>query len=127
MTTNAENVGNVNYNFTPTDERPIFLTELAIGAIKDAIASDGNTGDGIRISVVGGGCAGYQYNLDFEQEERIGDIVLDFGGLKIYLDSISSEYLKGTVIDYVKGLQGAGFKFINPNARRTCGCGSSFA
>ena len=119
--------GSANGSFTPTDEQPIFLTPSAIEAVKNAIAGEGQPGDGLRVSVVGGGCSGYQYNLDFDKEARMGDLELDFNGVKIFVDSVSAGYLKGTVIDYVSGLQGTGFKFNNPNAKRTCGCGSSFS
>lgn len=111
----------------PSDEQPIRITAPAVEAIRNAIAQEGESGDGLRVSVVGGGCSGYQYSLDFEKEGRIDDTVLEFGDVKIFLDSISAGYLKGTTIDYVSGLNGTGFKFNNPNAKRTCGCGSSFS
>ncbi|RMG43093.1 MAG: iron-sulfur cluster insertion protein ErpA [Candidatus Dadabacteria bacterium] len=114
-------------SFEPTDQQPIMLTEKAVEAVKKAIAEEGQEGDGLRVSVVGGGCSGYQYNLDFERESRMGDITMEYGGVKIFIDPVSAGYLKGTVIDYVSGLNGSGFKFNNPNARRTCGCGSSFS
>lgn len=113
--------------FVATDEKPIHLTDAAIEAVKNAIKSDGEPGDGLRVSVVGGGCSGYQYNLDFEKGARPTDTVLTFDTVQIFIDPISSGYLKGTVIDFVSGLQGSGFKFENPNAKRTCGCGSSFS
>lgn len=112
--------------FTPTEEQPILFSPAAIEAAKSALQADGEEGDGLRVSVVGGGCAGYQYNLDFEKEERMGDVSLDFDGLKVLIDPVSAGYLQGTVVDFVSDLQGSGFKFNNPNARRTCGCGSSF-
>lgn len=112
--------------FIPTDEQPIHLTEAAVTAVKSALAEDGEEGDGLRVSVVGGGCSGYQYNLDFEKDSRMGDLKLEFGDVTIFVDPISAGMLKGTTIDFVSGLQGQGFKFINPNAKRTCGCGSSF-
>ncbi len=65
--------------------------------------------------------------LDFEKEARMGDLSLDFGGVTIFVDPVSAGYLKGTVVDFISGLQGTGFKFNNPNAKRTCGCGSSFS
>lgn len=111
--------------FTVTDEQPIMLTPSAVQAAKDAVKSDGEEGDGLRISVVGGGCSGYQYNMDFEKEQRMGDLLLAFDGLSVYIDCVSAGYLRGTVIDFVTGNNGTGFKFNNPNARRTCGCGSS--
>ncbi len=113
--------------FVASDERPIHLTDAAVKAVKNAITQEGQPGDSLRVSVVGGGCSGYQYNLDFEKESRMTDLVLEFDGLQIFVDPVSAGYLKGTVIDYVSGLQGTGFKFNNPNAKRTCGCGSSFS
>lgn len=112
--------------YIPSDERPIHLTDAAVVAIRDAIKAEGKDGDGLRVAVIGGGCSGYQYNLDFDQEVRMGDVELDFDGVKILIDGVSAGLLKGTVIDYVSGLNGTGFKFNNPNANRTCGCGSSF-
>lgn len=123
----AGNTDGENDKFVATDEQPILLTPPAVEAVKNAIAAEGKPGDGLRISVRGGGCSGYQYEMDFETEERMGDIVMEFGGVNVYLDSVSSGYLKGTVVDYVSGLQGTGFKFNNPTAKRTCGCGSSFS
>lgn len=113
--------------FVATDEQPVLITDAAVEAIRNAIKEDGEPGDGLRVSVVGGGCSGYQYNLDFDKEERMGDITLSFGDFSVFIDSISAGYLRGTVVDYVTGLQGQGFKFSNPNAKRTCGCGSSFS
>jgi len=123
----AGNEGNAKAKFVPTDDAPIFLTEAAVSAVKNAIQQEGEPGDSLRVSVVGGGCSGYQYNLDFDKESRMGDLTLTFGEVTILVDPISAGYLKGTVIDYVSGLQGTGFKFENPNAKRTCGCGSSFS
>jgi iron-sulfur cluster assembly accessory protein len=113
--------------FDATDSNPILMTDKAVEAIRAAIKEEGSEGDGLRVAVVGGGCSGYQYSLDFEKEGRIGDLTLDFSGLTVYVDPVSAGYLKGTTIDYITGLQGTGFKFINPNAKRTCGCGSSFS
>lgn len=81
----------------------------------------------LRVSVVGGGCSGFQYNLNFDDEVRPEDTVLDQGGVRVLVDATSAQYLQGTTIDYVSGLHGAGFKFLNPKAERTCGCGSSFS
>lgn len=113
--------------FTPTDDMPVFFTDAAAEAVSKALKEEGEAGDFLRISVVGGGCSGYQYGLDFDKEERMGDLALEFGGVKIVIDPISLGYLKGTVVDYVSGLNGTGFQFKNPNAKRTCGCGSSFS
>lgn len=114
-------------SFIPSDDKPIHLTASAIKAVEEAIKAEGQPGDSLRVSVVGGGCSGYQYNLDFEKEGRMDDLTLEFDNVKILVDPISAGYLKGTVIDYVSGLHGTGFKFNNPQAKRTCGCGSSFS
>ena len=113
--------------FIATDEQPIMLTPSAVEAVRKAIEEEGDSGDALRVSVTGGGCSGFQYALGFEKEAREDDLVLDFDGVKVFLDSISAGYLTGTVVDYVSGLNGTGFKFNNPTAKRTCGCGSSFS
>jgi iron-sulfur cluster insertion protein len=113
--------------FVPTDEKPVLFTPAAVDAVRKALSEEGEEGDFLRVSVVGGGCSGYQYGLDFDKEERMGDLGLEFDGVKIVIDPISVGYLKGTVVDYVSGLNGTGFQFKNPNAKRTCGCGSSFS
>jgi iron-sulfur cluster assembly accessory protein len=104
----------------------VTLTSKAVEMVKDAMTRENMTGYGIRIGVVGGGCSGFQYSMDFENAEREGDIVSEQDGIKLYVDPMSSMYLQGVSVDYVVGLQGAGFKFNNPNARNTCGCGQSF-
>jgi iron-sulfur cluster assembly accessory protein len=106
---------------------PVALTAKAVEMVKDAIAREGLEGHGIRVGVQGGGCSGFQYSMDFEKEPRAEDMVLEQDGVKLYVDPMSSMYLQGVTIDYVVGLQGAGFKFDNPNAKSTCGCGSSFS
>lgn len=105
----------------------VTLTPKAIEMVKIALEEEGLKDHGLRIAVRGGGCSGLEYALDFDNAERPGDEVLQLDGLTVYIDLASRTYLKGTVIDYQKGLQGAGFKFNNPNAKRTCGCGSSFS
>jgi iron-sulfur cluster assembly accessory protein len=107
-------------------ENLINLTDKAVEMVKDAMQREGLTGYGIRIGVMGGGCSGFQYSMDFENAPKDGDITLEQDGLKIFVDAMSSMYLQGVTVDYVVGLQGAGFKFNNPNAKSTCGCGSSF-
>jgi iron-sulfur cluster assembly accessory protein len=105
----------------------VTLTPKAIEMVKAAIEQEGLKDHGIRVGVVGGGCSGFQYSMDFENSQRDGDVVLEQDGLRLYVDPMSSMYLVGVTVDYVQGLQGAGFKFHNPNARNTCGCGSSFS
>jgi len=103
------------------------LTDNAIAQAKSILARENLEGHGLRVAVVTSGCSGYSYHMDFEKEQKAGDTVLEMDGLKIYVDTSSRKYLQGTVIDYVSGLQGAGFRFQNPNATATCGCGTSFS
>ncbi len=80
----------------------------------------------LRVKVMGGGCSGFQYDLYFDEHAE-GDYVFESSGVKLIADQMSFMYLMGTSIDYVEGLQGAGFKFNNPNTTGSCGCGSSFS
>jgi len=105
----------------------VTLTDRAVEMVREAIEAENLQGHGIRIGVVGGGCSGFQYSMDFESAAKDGDVVLEQSGVKLFVDPMSSMYLQGVTIDYVQGLQGAGFKFSNPNAKNTCGCGSSFS
>lgn len=103
------------------------LTEKAIEQVKTILARENLQGYGLRMGVVPSGCSGYSYHMDFEKEQKPADIVIEIDGLKIYVDSSIAKHLQGTVIDYTTGLQGAGFKFNNPNVTGTCGCGTSFS
>jgi iron-sulfur cluster assembly accessory protein len=113
---------------SPAADYPVTLTAQAVEMVKTTRAQDGiEDSYGLRIAVRGGGCSGFEYALDFEDEQRDTDLVYDQGGMRIIVDPVSARYLTGTEIDYVFGMQGAGFKFHNPNAMGTCGCGSSFS
>ena len=103
------------------------LTPKAIQQVKALLARNKHEDYGLRISVVDGGCSGFSYKLDFAKQEEPGDLVLELDNLKVYVDSNSLPHLKGTTIDYVSSLYGGGFKFSNPNASGTCGCGTSFS
>jgi len=81
---------------------------------------------GLRVRVVPGGCSGFQYSLNIEEESRQGDFVLDDKGVRLFVDMFSAQYLNGVEIDYVTNMMGSGFTFNNPNATGSCGCGSSF-
>ncbi len=112
----------------PQEDFPITLTKKAADMVKITRDQEGiDASHGLRIAVRGGGCSGFEYALDFESEARENDWVYEQSGLTIYVDAVSARYLQGTNIDYVLGSTGAGFKFNNPNAAGTCGCGSSFA
>lgn len=113
---------------TPEPDVPVTLTPKAVEMVVHTRQQEGmDPTHGLRVAVRGGGCSGFEYALDFEHEARPNDHCYEQSGLKIYVDGVSARYLQGTTIDYVLGMSGAGFKFLNPNAAGTCGCGSSFA
>lgn len=103
------------------------LTPKAIQQVKALLARNNREDHGLRVSVADGGCSGFSYKLDFAKQQEPDDIVLEMDNLKVYVDSNSLSHLKGTTIDYVTSLYGGGFKFSNPNASGTCGCGTSFS
>ena len=103
------------------------LTDTAAEKVRQIRDAEGLEGQGLRVRVIGGGCSGFSYDLFFEDETTDLDQSFESRGIPIYVDMMSVQYLEGTEIDYVEGLHGAGFKFINPQAKATCGCGSSFA
>ena len=102
----------------------INLTETAAERVKILLAEKEETG--LRAAVRGGGCSGFTYKLEFDNKDD-NDRVLESHGVNLYIDPKSYLYLMGTVIDFVDGLNQSGFKFVNPNAKRTCGCGESFS
>jgi iron-sulfur cluster assembly accessory protein len=103
------------------------LTPKALDAVRKMIEKEGLSADqGLRISVVGGGCSGFQYSLGFDGRKE-GDTLTVLDGVNVFVDEISLPYIAGTTLDYVEGLHNAGFRFDNPRASRTCGCGSSFS
>jgi|SRR3954471_10037995 iron-sulfur cluster assembly accessory protein len=97
---------------------------VKINEIRDAEGIEPNMA--LRLRVVGGGCAGFSYDLYFDEGTEV-DRAIEIAGVKVVVDEMSLMYLVGVEIDYVEGLQGAGFKFNNPNVKSTCGCGSSFS
>ena len=105
---------------------PITLTANAVAKVKDIMAQQNPVPTGLRVGVVGGGCSGFSYSMQFENSAGMMDKVFEFDGLKVYVDAASVMYLNGCIVDYVETLEGAGFKFENPNVKSTCGCGSSF-
>jgi iron-sulfur cluster assembly accessory protein len=104
------------------------VTEPAVVEIKKFMASEEGLPEtsGLRVRVVPGGCSGFQYSLNIEEESRQGDFVLNERGVRLFVDMFSAQYLNGVQIDYVTGVMGSGFTFTNPNATGSCGCGTSF-
>src|SRR5215510_14323388 len=104
------------------------VTESAAAEIKKFIAGEEGLPEssGLRVRVVPGGCSGFQYSLNVEEQSREGDFILNEKGVRMFVDMFSAQYLNGVEIDYVSGVMGSGFTFKNPNATGSCGCGSSF-
>jgi iron-sulfur cluster assembly accessory protein len=105
----------------------IHLTSVASSKVKEIMNMQSPTPAALRVAVVVGGCSGFQYHMAFENQTNDTDEVFDFDGLKVAVDQMSSMYLEGIEIDYIETIEGAGFKFNNPNVKSTCGCGSSFS
>ena len=105
------------------------VTEPAIAEIKKFIAGEDDLPEtaGLRVRVVPGGCSGFQYSLNIEEESKSGDFVIDKSGVKLFVDMFSAQYLNGITIDYTSNMMGSGFTFENPNATGGCGCGTSFS
>ena len=114
----------------PTAAPPMTLhvTDSAVAEIKKFMTSEEGLPEtaGLRVRVVPGGCSGFQYSLNIEEDSRQGDFILDEKGVKLFVDMFSGQYLNGVQIDYVTGVMGSGFTFTNPNATGSCGCGTSF-
>ena len=105
----------------------IHLTAVASSKVKEIMNMQSPVPTALRVAVVGGGCSGFQYHMAFENNTTEADQIFEFDGLKVAVDQMSSMYLDGIEIDYIETLEGAGFKFNNPNVKSTCGCGSSFS
>lgn len=106
---------------------PLNMTPFAITKVKEIMAQQNPAPAALRLGVVGGGCSGFSYSMSFENSAGMMDKSFEFDGLKVFVDATSLMYLSGCVVDYVETLEGAGFKFENPNVKSTCGCGSSFS
>lgn len=111
----------------PMSEAIVNITDKAQDQIKKIFSSDETyQGKGLRLGVIGGGCSGLSYKMEFD-EKKEKDNTFDFDGFSVYIDLKSSIYLKGVTLDFSDGLEGKGFVFKNPNASNTCGCGESFS
>ncbi len=105
----------------------VTLTPIAVEKVKEIMIQQDPQPTSLRVAVVGGGCSGFTYHMAFESKSTDNDNVYEYNGLQLLVDQMSEMYLDGSEIDYVESLEGAGFKFNNPNVRSTCGCGSSFS
>lgn len=103
------------------------LTQNAEQAINRFINSAEQEMQGIRVEVKGGGCSGMQYALSLEKQARADDIIMEFAEVKVFIDPHSAPLLSGVTIDFLDSMETSGFKFENPNATNSCGCGSSFS
>ncbi len=105
----------------------VTLTDSAVNAVQRFIQSSEDPIAGLRIKVEGGGCSGLQYGLQMEKASSEGDEIFEYPGVKIFVDAASVSMLDGVTVDFIDGLEGSGFKFENPNASNSCGCGKSFS
>ena len=106
---------------------PVTLSDDATSKVAELLAQEGDENLALRVAVKPGGCSGYSYEMFFDTEVMPDDVVREFGAVRVVVDAASAELLTGSTLDYSDGLQGAGFHITNPNATRTCGCGSSFS
>src|SRR5688500_13814802 len=113
--------------FNVVDTETITLTDAAVDKVREVVEAQGQENAGLRIYIAGGGCSGFKYGMALDTEPAPDDEVYTFGGLRVFIDSMSLPYLKGARVDYVDdALLGQGFKVDNPNAVSSCGCGQSF-
>ncbi|VAW75572.1 Iron-sulfur cluster insertion protein ErpA [hydrothermal vent metagenome] len=108
-------------------QSPLDFTDSAALKVKALIEEEGNPKLKLRVFVSGGGCSGFQYGFDFDEELSDGDTEVVNEGVSLLIDPMSYQYLVGATVDYIEDLQGARFLITNPNAKSTCGCGSSFS
>ena len=104
------------------------LSEAAVAEVQKFIAAEKVPVEtaGLRVSVLPGGCSGFKYSLNIEEQPLEDDMVMEIGGVRVFVDGFSAQYLNGVSVDYVTSMQGSGFTFSNPNSTGGCGCGTSF-
>lgn len=107
-------------------ERPLEFTPAAAAKVAELVAGEGNADLKLRVYIQGGGCSGFQYGFEFDEEQAEDDLGVETGGATLVVDPLSLQYLMGATVDYTESLHGAQFVIRNPNAKTTCGCGSSF-
>jgi len=108
-------------------EQPLRFTSAAAAKVRELIAEEGNADLKLRVYIQGGGCSGFQYGFEFDENQAEDDMAVTTDGVTLLVDPLSLQYLMGAEVDYSEGLSGAQFVIRNPNARTTCGCGSSFS
>jgi iron-sulfur cluster insertion protein len=104
----------------------IKITDAALDRVRELIREEGNPALKLRVFIEGGGCSGFRYGFSFEEARDEDDFAFDHAGVELLVDPLSMQYLEGAEVDYVEELAGAQFVIHNPNAKTTCGCGSSF-
>ena len=108
-------------------ERPLVFTSSAAAKVRQLIEEEGNDALKLRVYIQGGGCSGFQYGFEFDENQGEDDLVVETDGVGLLVDPLSLQYLMGAEVDYTESLHGAQFVIRNPNAKTTCGCGSSFS
>ena len=116
-----------NVTTTIQDKEPLIFTDSAAEKVKKLIEEEKNPSLNLRVFITGGGCSGFQYGFTFDEKIQDGDAEIAKCGVKLLVDPMSIQYLRGAEIDYQEGLEGAQCIIKNPNAKTTCGCGSSFS
>lgn len=106
---------------------PLQFTDAAASKVKNLIADEENPELKLRVYITGGGCSGFQYGFTFDDQINDGDMTIEKQGVSLVVDPMSLQYLVGGSVDYTEGLEGSRFIVTNPNAKSTCGCGSSFS
>ena len=122
----------INVSFTPMQPKAaanptIGFTDAAAEKLKSLIAEEKNPNLKLRVFVSGGGCSGFQYGFEFDENIKADDIKVEKSGVTMVIDAMSAQYLGGATVDYEEGLEGSRFVINNPNATSTCGCGASFS
>ena len=108
-------------------DRPLNFTQAAAAKVRELINEEGNQALALRVYIQGGGCSGFQYGFEFDENRADDDVAVDTDQVTLLVDPLSLQYLMGSEVDYTESLQGAQFVIRNPNAKTTCGCGSSFS
>jgi iron-sulfur cluster insertion protein len=107
-------------------DAPLLFTPAAAAKVRELVREEGNAALKLRVYIQGGGCSGFQYGFEFDEQQAEDDLAISTDGVTLLVDPLSLQYLMGAQVDYSESLHGAQFVIRNPNARTTCGCGSSF-